>query len=143
MRNLDRWTTINLAIGALILLLIVGVWFSQRGGSERNGLPGEAVGKAGSSTDAAKRCASQRTYDLIKRDLFRRAAQIRGTDHSAFDRISAAAVVRMEAPLMTGHDKELGTVSCSGHLSLDLPPGLAVVGGRRTLEADVVYRLQP
>ena len=34
-------------------------------------------------------------------------------------------------------------VNCSGSLSLDLPPGLAVVGGRRTLSADVDYTVQP
>ena len=35
-----------------------------------------------------------------------------------------------------------GAVSCSGSLSLDLPPGVGVVGGRRTLSADVDYVVQ-
>ncbi len=143
MRKLDRLTVVNLAIVGLILLLIFGVWLSRRGDSDRDRLGGDEIGQAGSGDVTAKRCGSQRTYDLIKRDLFRRAAQIRGSDRSAFDRLSAVAVVRMEAPVMTGRDDELGTVSCSGRLSLDLPPGVAVVGGRRTLQADLVYRLQP
>jgi hypothetical protein len=49
----------------------------------------------------------------------------------------------MERPLVRSHDKELGTIRCSGRLSLDLPPGVAVIGGRRTLTANVDYILQP
>ena len=143
MRKLDRLTVVNLAIVGLIILLIFGVWLSRRDESALDRLGENATGQAGSREGAAKRCGSQRTYDLIKRDLFRRAAQIRGADRSAFDRLSAVAVVRMESPVMTGRNDELGTVNCSGRLSLDLPPGVAVVGGRRTLQADLVYRLQP
>lgn len=136
MRKLDRWTAINLAIGALILLLLIGFGLSQRDDPD----PARQT-KAG--RDQADRCGSQRTYDLIKRELFRRAAQVRGADRAAFDRLSAVAVVRMEAPVLTGRDERLGTIGCSGRLSLDLPPGVAVVGGRRTLQADIKYRLQP
>lgn len=89
------------------------------------------------------RCTSGRTYDSIKLELFRSAAQTRGSDQAAFDRISAYSVVRMERPLLTSFDRELGTIRCSGRLLLDLPPGLAVVGGRRTLSADIDYVLQP
>jgi hypothetical protein len=39
-------------------------------------------------------------------------------------------------------DEERGAVFCSGALFLDLPPGVAVVGGRRTLMADIDYSLQ-
>jgi uncharacterized protein YecT (DUF1311 family) len=49
----------------------------------------------------------------------------------------------MERPLLTDYDTELGTLRCSGRLTLDLPPGVAVVGGRRTLSADIDYVLQP
>ena len=35
------------------------------------------------------------------------------------------------------------SVNCSGSLSLDLPPGVAAVGGRRTLTADIDYTVQP
>jgi uncharacterized protein YecT (DUF1311 family) len=49
----------------------------------------------------------------------------------------------MERPLLTDVDEELGTIRCSGRLSLDLPPGLAVAGARRTLSADIDYVLQP
>jgi uncharacterized protein YecT (DUF1311 family) len=44
---------------------------------------------------------------------------------------------------MESQDSASGAVNCSGSLSLDLPPGVAVVGGRRTLVSDVDYTIQP
>ena len=44
---------------------------------------------------------------------------------------------------MESQDRATGAVNCSGSLSLDLPPGVAVVGGRRTLTSDVDYTVQP
>jgi len=48
----------------------------------------------------------------------------------------------MEAPLMESEDMSTGAVMFSGSLSLDLPPGVAAVGGRRTLMSDVDYTVQ-
>jgi uncharacterized protein YecT (DUF1311 family) len=45
--------------------------------------------------------------------------------------------------VMESQDSARSAVNCSGSLSLDLPPGVAVVGGRRTLTADVDYTVQP
>ena len=43
---------------------------------------------------------------------------------------------------MESRDATTGAVNCSGSLSLDLPPGVSVVGGRRTLMSDVDYTIQ-
>jgi hypothetical protein len=48
----------------------------------------------------------------------------------------------MENPVMESEEGSTGAVHCSGSLSLDLPPGVAVVGGRRTLTADVDYSVR-
>ncbi|MEO7787753.1 MAG: hypothetical protein ABIR77_08060 [Sphingomicrobium sp.] len=104
-----------------------------------------AAGTTGAATaDPARRCASTRTYDLLKRELFRRAAQIRGNaDPALFDRIALAAALRVERPLVTSSDEGLGSIACSASAAIDLPPGLAVAGGRTTLAADLGYTLQP
>ena len=94
------------------------------------------------AAEPAKRCASQSTYDRIKRDLFRRAASLRGSDQAAFDKVAAYSVVRIDHPLLDSEDELTGAIACSGALILDLPPGVAVVGGRRTLDADIGYTLQ-
>lgn len=136
-----NWTTIALIAGLVLLLLLIAYFASSRN-PDQDKLIGNETGRVQAS-DPEKRCSSKATYDLIKRELFRRAAQLRGSDQAAYDRLSAYAVLRMENPVMESEDSSSGGVNCSGSLSLDLPPGVAVVGGRRTLMADVDYTVQP
>ncbi|MFL6733364.1 MAG: lysozyme inhibitor LprI family protein [Sphingomicrobium sp.] len=133
-------STIALIAGAVIVLLLAIVLMTRRGDEDQDKLTGNETSAAASEPE--KRCASQATYDLIKRELFRRAAQVRGSDQAAFDKLAAYASIRMERPVLESEDKGKSSVSCSGALSLDLPPGVAVVGGRRTLSAEVDYGLQ-
>ncbi|HEX5259416.1 MAG TPA: hypothetical protein VFW35_11645 [Sphingomicrobium sp.] len=145
-----NWTTLAL-IGALILLILLIAYFVSSRNPDQDKLTGNEVAQGGQQqqqqpTKAAapeKLCASPQTYDLIKRELFRRAAQLRGSDQTAFDQLSTYAVVRMENPVMESQNSSTQAVNCSGSLSLDLPPGVAVVGGRRTLSSDVDYTIQP
>jgi len=136
-----NWTTLALIGGVLVLVLLVAYFTSNRN-PDQDKLSDSQLNTA-SATTSEKSCASKRTYDLIKRELFRRAAQLRGSDQAAYDRLSAYAVLRMENAVMETEDKDSGAVSCSGTLSLDLPPGVAVVGGRRTLMSDIDYTVQP
>lgn len=133
-----NWTTIAL-VGSLVLLLAIVAYFATRGNSDQDKLTNLVGTTSGSPATREKLCASSTTYDLIKRELFRRAAQVRGSDLPTFDKLSAYAVVRMENPVMESQDAATGAVNCSGSLSLDLPPGVAVIGGRRTLSSDVDY----
>ena len=131
-----------LALGGLVLLLGL-LWFftTNRSADQDKLTSGNEVAEA-RAADPEKRCASSATYDMIKRELFRRAAQVRGSDQGAFDRLSAYAAVRMENPVLDSEDSDSGAITCSGSLSIDLPPGVAVVGGRRTLTSDIEYTLQ-
>jgi hypothetical protein len=132
-----------LALGGLLLLLLLLWLFTGNRSADQDKLTGNEAGEeAASAADPEKRCASQATYDLIKRDLFRRAAQVRGSDQGAFDRLAAYAAIRMENPVLESEDSNNGAVRCSGSLSIDLPPGVQVVGGRRTLNADIDYSLR-
>ena len=121
-----------------ILILVIAV----NRGPNPDRLSDNEVVQGAPETNPVKRCAATATYDLIKRDLFRRAAELRGSDQAAYDRLAAAAVVRMENPVLESEDSNTRAINCSGSLSLDLPPGVAVVGGRRTLMADVDYTIQ-
>ena len=128
--------------GGLLLILAFGIYLATRGGGDQDKLTNPQVA-SGEAPGKDKVCASKSTYDVIKRDLFRRAAQLRGSDQAAYDQLAAAAVLRMENPVMESEDSANGAVNCSGSLSLDLPPGVAVVGGRRTLSSNVDYSVQP
>lgn len=134
-------TAIALLGGVLLLLLLLFIFASGKNENSDKLSDDQIAGRAAS--DPEKACGSQATYELIKRELFRRAAQLRGTDQAAFNKLAGYSVVRMDAPMLRSHDEALGTVSCAGTLALDLPPGVAVVGGRRTLTADIGYAIQP
>jgi hypothetical protein len=138
-----NWTTIAL-IGGLVVLILLIAYFATSRNPDQDKLTRNEVAESEHQKAAGpeKLCASRQTYDLIKRELFRRAAQLRGSDAPAFDQLSAYAVLRMENPVMESEDSGSGAVNCSGSLSLDLPPGVSVVGGRRTLAADVDYTVQ-
>ena len=140
MRRLNP--TVLALLGGLVILLLLVAYFTSNRNPDQDKLTGSELSEAQPS-NPEKRCASQATYDLIKRELFRRAAQMRGSDQAAYDQLSNAAVLRMENPVMESQDSGTGAINCSGTLSLDLPPGVAVVGGRRTLISDVDYTIQP
>ncbi|MEO6581164.1 MAG: hypothetical protein ABIN83_08445 [Sphingomicrobium sp.] len=135
-------TQIGLIIaGILILAFAAWTFASTRRSNPDNLSDDNAV--AAKPEDQEKRCGSQATYDLIKRELFRRAAVLRGSDQAAFDRLAAYSVVRIDRPLLEkGDDDRTDAIACSGSLTLELPPGVAVVGGRRSLSADIGYALQ-
>ena len=141
-----RMSRLNMSVIAALVVglvtLLVFVLSGRNSGAAKDALREDRI-LAASLSKPDKRCTSARTYDLVKQELFRSAVELRGSDQAAFDRLSAYSSARMERPLVRRHDKELGTIRCSGRLSLDLPPGVAVIGGRRTLTANVDYILQP
>ena len=136
-----NWTTIAL-IGGLVLVLLLVAYFASSRNPDQDKLTGNDLSEAKAS-EPDKKCASSATYELIKRELFRRAAEMRGSDQAAYNKLEAYAVVRMENPAMESQDQASGAINCTGTLSLDLPPGVAVVGGRRSLMSDIDYVIQP
>lgn len=130
------------AIAAAVVLLIVAVVLLARGSGVNSDRLSDEEEERAAAEEPAQRCSSQRTYETIKRELFRQAGRIRGSDQAAFDRIATHAAVRMERPVLRSQDDGLGTIGCSGLLVLDLPPGVAVVGGRRSLSAEINYVIQ-
>ena len=140
MRKLNP--TVIALIGGLVVLLLLIAYFATSRNPDQDRLTDANLAQE-AATSPEKRCASQATYDRIKRELFRRAAEMRGSDQAAYDRIAASAAVRMENPVMENQDQASGAINCSGSLFLDLPPGVAVVGGRRSLMSAIDYTIQP
>ena len=137
-------TQIALIVAVMLIVAFAAWTFASTRRSNPDKLPdanSTTVTKV--AANPGKSCGSQATYDLIKRELFRRAAALRGNDQAAFGKLAGYSVVRVDRPLLDNADDRTGAVSCSGSLTLDLPPGVAVVGGRRTLSGDIGYALQP
>ena len=141
MRRLSPATIALIALAAIVLMGLVYVFVTRDGGNPD--ALGDRETAARDGDKPAQRCASRATFDAIKVELFRQAAETRGSDETAFDALARYASVRVERPVLKSRDEGIGTLRCSGRLSLDLPPGVAVVGGRRTLSADIDYVLQP
>ena len=128
-------------LGVALLLLILWLFASRRS-SDEDKLIGNVATEQAPQSAADNRCASKATYGLIKRELFRRADELRRSDQAVYERLAGYAVLRMENAVMVSEDREHGEVNCSGTLFLDLPPGVAVAGGRRSLTANIDYTLQ-
>ena len=133
---------IGLVATVVILLVLIFAVGRDDSSSSDDRLTDNALVDSGTKSLEGM-CANATSYGLVKKALFRDAAQLRGTDQDAFNRLAEYAFVRMEAPIMIGQDEDRRSISCSGSLTLELPPGLAVVGGRRTLSGEVDYVLQP
>jgi hypothetical protein len=133
--------TLLALLGGVVILLILVAYFATNRDADQDKLTGNGLSQTQPSP-ADQKCASSQTYGLIKRELFRRAAQVRGTDQAAYDKLAGVAVVRMDNAVMESEDEGSGTTNCSGLLTLDLPPGVAVAGGRRNLMSNVDYSVQ-
>ena len=90
-----------------------------------------------------KACASEGTYARLKELVFDEAARIRKSDPRNLDPLAAAAVVRMEDPVVKSRDDALNVTVCTGRFVLELPPGAEnAFDGERRLTADVEYAAQ-
>ena len=141
-KGLNRWLIVALLAAVLAgVLLASTVWDTGFKDGEEN-VAGNAVAEE-KAPNLEEWCGAQATYDAMRRELFRRAAQVRGSDEPAYARLADFALLRMRAPVVRGIDDQLKSVTCSGTAILELPPGVEVAGGRRSLSGDVDYMVQP
>lgn len=84
-------------------------------------------------------CTDPSAGRLIKEELFRRAGGLRGADQAQLSQVAGHASVRIDSAQRK--PEQGGIVGCSGWVALDLPPELAVDGGRTNLNAELSYAL--
>lgn len=120
-------TAAVLIAGVLALLLIAYVF----------------LGGGSAQADRSPHCTSAQALDQVKAELFRRAAAIRGNTGPGFASVANYSVIHADSRLVRRHHQGSDKVTCTGTLSLDLPPGVAVVGGRRNLAGPLTYDLAP
>jgi uncharacterized protein YecT (DUF1311 family) len=130
-------------VGGIVMVLALLWYFSGNRNPDQDKLSNPQVEQQTGEADQSKRCSTNATYDLIKRELFGRAAQQRGSDQETYNQIAAAAVLRVDNPVLENVDSASGALNCSGTFYLDLPPGVVASGGQHSLMADIDYTLQP
>jgi hypothetical protein len=136
-----RTNLILIAFGGVLILLGAIWYFTGDRNSDQDKLSNPQIEQT-AEADHAARCSSEATYDLIERELIRRAAEVRGEDQAELVQLAGTAVLRVENPVLESEDKDAGALNCSGTLSLDLPPGVATSDGRHGLMADVDYTIE-
>lgn len=129
-------------LGGIVILLALLWWFGTNRNPDQDKLSNPQVEQAAPGEDPGKRCSAKSTYDLIKRELFRHAAQQRGSDQAVYDQVAAAAVLRVENPVLEGQEQDSAALNCSATFYLDLPPGVATSTGAHGLMANVDYTIE-
>ncbi|MCY7398410.1 MAG: hypothetical protein LH466_06180 [Sphingomonas bacterium] len=105
---------------------------------EDNELAGaEGDASVGGAEDT--RCTALTTHDEIKRQLFARAAEIRGSNGDNYQRIAGYALIQIDGGAPVSANAAGALVDCRGQATLRLPNGLKVAGGRTTLGGDIGY----
>lgn len=83
-------------------------------------------------------CSDASANDLIGREIFRLAADLRAGDRDLLEQVASQASLRVQS--RSGGKPDAG--GCSGWLTIDLPRGLVVEGGRTNLNADVTFGIE-
>lgn len=136
-------TIIAIALTAILLIGLLYTYVTRNGRSSDERLADEEVSTAAEDpADAAEACAAQRTYDELRRELFRKASAIRGRDESVFDDIARNAMLSVSRPRLVGEDQAIGQLRCSGTLVVVLPPGLSTGNGLSQLRGEAEYGVQ-
>lgn len=141
---MHRLNPIVVAIVAGVLALLLVIYVFAGGGWRDNPdqLSDAQISGAGQASPEA-RCASRETYNYIKSELFRQAADLSGGDAATFSKVAPQSFLRMASPKLTRHDERVGVIGCAASLTLTLPPGLMVDGGQRSLAGEVGYAIRP
>jgi len=121
------------------LLLASSVWTGWKAPEESS----SAASVDAAAVNPEKTCATQATYDGIKKELFRRAGQTRGGDPGPLMRIADFSLLRVEGPYLRGFDDQTKRTACSGAAVLQLPPQVTTAEGMGTLSSNMDYDVQP
>ena len=103
----------------------------------------ELAGAPRNVEKADTRCTSRAVSDEVKRQLFARAAQIRGSNADNYARIAGFALIEINGAAPLAEVSKDEQVDCRGNATLRLPAGLKVAGGRTSLGGDIGYLVAP
>jgi hypothetical protein len=102
-----------------------------------------AANSQGKAAEPDARCTAQVVQDEVRRQLFARAAEVRGSNGDNYARIAGFAVLQLDGAAPTAPVGANQQVDCRGHATLRLPAGLKAVGGRTSLGGDIGYSVAP
>ena len=133
-----RFLSLPLVIATTLSLLACGP-------RDRDKLDDNALASAAGEGDAEPdtRCTAQSAQDEVKRQLFARAAEIRGSNAADYASIAGFALIEIEGATPDATGAVNRVIECRGHATLRLPAGLSVAGGRTAIGGDISYSIAP
>ncbi|HEX5258426.1 MAG TPA: DnaJ domain-containing protein [Sphingomicrobium sp.] len=145
------WAAVIAASGAILVLIanVVPSWViperaSDQGGSARqtraSGTPTRPSAMA--TPSGAALCWSSAASQAIKRELFRRAARLPGSNPAALVRISDDSLIRFASVAPDSGALGSEVVNCKARIVMDLPLGVTAADGRQSLSGLVRYSLR-
>ena len=102
-----------------------------------------ATAAGAKETAPDRRCTAQAAQDAVKRQLFARAAEIRGSNADDYASIAGFALIDIDGAAPDPGATASQMVECRGNATLRLPAGLRVAGGRTTLVGNIGYSIAP
>jgi uncharacterized protein YecT (DUF1311 family) len=101
-----------------------------------------ATATGGKEAAPDTRCGARSVQDEVKRQLFARAAEIRGSNAEDYASIAGFALLQLDAvPDISAATGQMA--ECTGRATLRLPAGLRVAGGRTALSGAIGYSIAP
>ena len=85
-------------------------------------------------------CSSPAAAGQIKRELFLRAARLRGSDRATYERLSDYSLIRFDSPPLAKAGPS--TVSCEVSVAVSLAPGVTTPSGRSAVTGKIGYLLR-
>jgi uncharacterized protein YecT (DUF1311 family) len=132
-------------VSSFALVLATSLSLLACGPRDRDRLDDNALASAteGRKAEPDMRCGALPAQEEVKRQLFARAAEIRGSNSDDYASIAGFAVLQLDGAASDAPGAATRMVECRAKATLRLPAGLKVAGGRTTLVGDVGYSIAP
>ena len=129
----------------LSLLVAASLMIAGCGRGDGDRLDDNQVAAAAGDDEVAadRRCTAAAIHEAVKRELFRRAAEIRGSNAENYARIAGFALLVMDGAAPTEPGTPNDEAKCGARATLKLPPNLAVAGGRTSISGRIGFNVSP
>ena len=129
----------------LSLLVAASLMIAGCGRGDGDRLDDNQVAAAAGDDEVAadRRCTAAAIHEAVKRELFRRAAEIRGSNAENYARIAGFALLVMDGAAPTEPGTPNDEAKCGARATLKLPPNLAVAGGRTSITGRIGFNVSP
>ena len=119
--------------------LILVTTLTACGSKNQDRLDDNQLAEATTTAAPDDRCRATAAHEAVKRELFRRAAEVRGSNAAAFAKIAKFAVLMVDGAAPVAPAATNQAIDCRGRATLRLPAGLKAAGGRTSLAGDIGF----